>query len=125
MAGLKTSFNTSDAFIITTEHTKQNTSVSAVYALNTKGQPLMPTTPRKFDKVLWNNIECFIFDRRKTGYFALRKIDATKIYVSAKEKKLTLLETSNTLLIEIIKRGTLPPILNDGISTAPAPHGGI
>ena len=45
--GLKTSFNNSDAALTATEHAEQNTSVSAVYVLNMRGQPLMPTTPRK------------------------------------------------------------------------------
>ncbi|HMB46634.1 MAG TPA: RNA-guided endonuclease IscB, partial [Candidatus Methanoperedens sp.] len=35
-----------------TEHAKQNTSVSAVYVLNMRGQPLMPTTPGKAKKLL-------------------------------------------------------------------------
>jgi len=50
--GLKTSFNNSDAALIATEQAKQNTSVSAVYVLNMRGQPLMPTTPRKAKKLL-------------------------------------------------------------------------
>src|SRR3990172_8384160 len=47
VAGLKTSSNNSDAALIATEHAEQNMSVSAVYVLNMRGQPLMPTTPRK------------------------------------------------------------------------------
>lgn len=50
----------------------------------------MPTT----------GIECFIFGRRKTGYFDLRKLDGTKIHASAKAKELVLIETASTLLIE-------------------------
>src|SRR3990172_5286026 len=50
--GSKTSSNNSDAALIATEHAKQNTSVSAVYVLNMRGQPLMPTTPRKAKKLL-------------------------------------------------------------------------
>jgi hypothetical protein len=49
--GLKTSFNNSDAALIAPEHAKQNLSVSAVYVLNMRGQPLMPTTPRKVKKL--------------------------------------------------------------------------
>ena len=49
---LKTSSNNSDAALIATEHAKQNTSVSAVYVLNMRGQPLMPTTPGKAKKLL-------------------------------------------------------------------------
>ena len=50
--GSKTSSNNSDAALIATEHAKQNTSVSAVYVLNMRGQPLMPTTPGKAKKLL-------------------------------------------------------------------------
>src|SRR3989304_4761448 len=49
---LKTSSNNSDAALTATEHAKQNTSVSAVYVLNMRGQPLMPTTPQKAKKLL-------------------------------------------------------------------------
>jgi len=62
---------------------------------------------QRFDKVLWNNIECFVFGRRKTGYFELRTLDGTKVHASAKAKELTLLETANTFLITTLKRGTL------------------
>ncbi len=55
---------------------------------------------QRFDKVLYNGVECFIFGRRKTGYFHLRKLDGTKIHSSAKQTKLTLLESAKTLLIE-------------------------
>ena len=47
VSSLKTFSNNSDAALIATEHAKQNTSVSAVYVLNMRGQPLMPTTPKK------------------------------------------------------------------------------
>ena len=50
--GLKTSSNNSDAAITATEHAEQNMSVSAVYVLNMRGQPLMPTTPGKARKLL-------------------------------------------------------------------------
>ena len=46
---------------------------------------------QRYDKVLWNKIECFVFGRRKTGYFELRKLDGIKIHASAKIKDLTLL----------------------------------
>ena len=51
--------------------------------------------------MLWNGIECFVFGRRQTGYFALRKLDGTKIHNSAKAKDLILLESAKTLLTEI------------------------
>lgn len=55
---------------------------------------------QRFDKVLWKKEECFIFGRRMSGYFDLRKLDGTKIHASAKAKELTLLENTNTLLTE-------------------------
>jgi hypothetical protein len=58
---------------------------------------------QRFDKVLWNGIECFIFGRRTSGYFDLRKLDGIKIHASAKAKELTLLESANTFLTELKK----------------------
>jgi len=78
---------------------------------------------QRFDKVLWNNIECFVFGRRKTGYFELRKLDGTKIHASAKAKELTLIETSKTLLISNLRRSTLPHTLKSVVSATLAPHG--
>jgi len=78
---------------------------------------------QRFDKVLWNNIECFVFGRRKTGYFELRKLDGTKIHASAKAKELVLLETSKTLLISNLRRGTLLHTLKSVVSATLAPHG--
>lgn len=34
-----------------------------------------------------NNIECFVFGRRNTGYFDLRHLDGTKVHASAKAKQ--------------------------------------
>lgn len=53
-----------------------------------------------FDKVLCEGQECFIFGRRTSGYFDLRKLDGTKVRASAIYKKLKLLEKSTTLLCE-------------------------
>jgi N6-L-threonylcarbamoyladenine synthase len=66
---------------------------------------------QRYDKVLWNKTECFVFGRRKTGYFELRTLDGIKIHASAKVKDLKLLETANTFLIFIYGRGTLLPRL--------------
>ena len=55
---------------------------------------------KRYDKVLYNGQECFIFGRRSTGYFDLRKLDGTKIHASANYKKLKLLERATTFLIE-------------------------
>jgi hypothetical protein len=42
---------------------------------------------QRFDKVRWRGIECFVFGRRKTGYFDLRKLDGTKVHSSVKARK--------------------------------------
>jgi len=76
---------------------------------------------QRYDKVLWNKIECFVFGRRKTGYFELRTLKGTKIHASAKVKELTLLETANTFLIATLKRGTLLHTLKSVVSATPAP----
>lgn len=57
-----------------------------------------------FDKVLYDNQECFIFGKRTNGYFDLRLIDGTKIHASASYKKLKLLECKKSFLIEKQKR---------------------
>lgn len=57
-----------------------------------------------FDKVNYEGTECFIFGRRKTGYFDLRKLDGISIHKSASFKKLSLVEKASTLLVEIQNR---------------------
>ena len=57
-----------------------------------------------FDKVVFGDQECFIFGRRKTGYFDLRKLDGTHVHKSASWKKLKVVEKANSLLAEIQKR---------------------
>ena len=55
---------------------------------------------RLFDKVKYKNEECFIFGRRSSGSFDLRKLDGTKISAGVTYKKLKLLETRKTILTE-------------------------
>jgi len=55
---------------------------------------------QRFDKVLYNGIECFIFGRRKTGYFNLRTLNGITIHAGINAKKIKLLETAKTFLIE-------------------------
>jgi len=55
---------------------------------------------RLFDKVKYKGIECFIFGRRSTGYFDIRKLDGTVIHRSAKSKDLILVSKAKTLLWE-------------------------
>ena len=62
---------------------------------------------RLFDKVGYGDLECFIFGRRSSGYFDIRKLDGTKVHASISCKKLKLLETTKHILTE--RRPTIPP----------------
>ena len=55
---------------------------------------------RLFDKVLYEGQECFIFGRRSSGYFDLRKLNGTKINASASYKKIQLLQIRKFYLFE-------------------------
>jgi N6-L-threonylcarbamoyladenine synthase len=55
---------------------------------------------RLFDKVKYKGEECFIFGRRSSGYFDLRKLDGTVIHRSANCKDLKLISKEKTLLWE-------------------------
>ena len=54
---------------------------------------------RLFDKVLYNNQECFIWGRRTSGSMLLRLLDGTLIKDGVSYKKLKLLERSSNYLI--------------------------
>ena len=62
---------------------------------------------RLFDKIEFEGQICFIFGRRSNGYFDIRKLNGEVISRSASWKKLKLLETRKSLLME---RRALPPI---------------
>jgi hypothetical protein len=62
-----------------------------------------------FDKVKYDNQECFIFGRRSSGYFDIRTLDGTKLSAGVSYKKLQLLEKRKTYLIER-RRHFLPPL---------------
>lgn len=55
---------------------------------------------RLFDKVLYQNKECFIFGRRATGRMDIRLLDGTHINASVGYKNLKLLEPRKNILIE-------------------------
>lgn len=55
---------------------------------------------RLFDKVEYSGQECFIFGRRSSGYFDIRRLDGTKVYAGISYKKLRFLETRHTTLTE-------------------------
>lgn len=55
---------------------------------------------RLFDKVEYDGQVGFIFGRRRSGYFDIRKLNGEVIHRSASWKKLKLLETRKTILTE-------------------------
>lgn len=55
---------------------------------------------RLFDKVRYTNQDGFIFGRRSSGYFDLRRLDGTVIHRSASWKDLHLLRVRSSTLIE-------------------------
>ena len=54
---------------------------------------------RLFDKVLYNNKECFIWARRTSGSMLLRLLDGTLIKDGAGYRSIKLLERSSNYLI--------------------------
>ena len=58
-----------------------------------------------FDKVKYNNIDCFIFGRRSSGSFDIRKLNGEVISHGISYKKLKLVEYKKSLLIEREVRG--------------------
>ena len=72
--------------------------------------PYTVKTFRLFDKVKYQNQECFIFGRRSSGYFDIRMLDGTKVNNSVSYKKLELLEARKNYLKEERSRQFLPPI---------------
>lgn len=70
-----------------------------------------------FDKVKTNGEEGFIFARRTSGSFNIRKLDGTKISAGISYKKLVLLQRAKTMLIE--RRSAISsPCLKAGVSMA-------
>ena len=65
---------------------------------------------RLFDKVACQGEEGFIFGRRSSGFFDVRKLDGTRISAGISYKKLHLLEKRRTYLTEIRKEEVLPPL---------------
>lgn len=62
---------------------------------------------RRFDKVLYNGVECFIFGKRSSGYFQLKTFDGTVISQGVSSKMLKLLEPIKGWLIDW--RVAIPP----------------
>ena len=68
---------------------------------------------RRFDKVLFGKVKCFIYGLRSSGYFDLRGIDGNKIGASVNHKKLRLLEHARGKITEV-KNVLIPPTTKVG-----------
>ena len=55
---------------------------------------------RLYDRVLYNNQECFIWGRRTSGSFVLKTLDGKTISAGVTYKKIKLLERSKNIVIE-------------------------
>ena len=63
---------------------------------------------RLWDKVRYNNEECFVTGRRSTGYFVLKKFDGATVHAGISCKKLTFVETAKHYITE---RKAVPPVV--------------
>ena len=75
--------------------------------------PYMVKGFRLFDKVKYNGIECFVYGRRVSGSFYIRKIDGTKVHTGISFKKLKFLEVRKNFLITKEGIGAIPPTSKD------------
>ena len=66
-------------------------------------------------EVEYQGESCFIFGRRNSGYFDIRKLDGTKVHASASYKKLKLLSETTSLLCER-RQAASSPQLKQGVS---------
>lgn len=60
-----------------------------------------------YDKVRYDGQTCFVFGRRKSGYFDLRTLCGKNIHKCASYKKITLLEKATSLLVEMRKESII------------------
>ena len=56
---------------------------------------------RLFDKVLYQGQDGFIFGRRSSGYFDIRRLDGTRIIASARSDRLRLVNRKTTYLTKV------------------------
>ena len=80
--------------------------------------PYMVKGFRLFDKVKYNGIECFVYGRRVSGSFYIRKIDGTKVHTGISFKKLKFLEVRKNFLITKEGIGAIPPTPKDVVILA-------
>ena len=66
--------------------------------------PFLVKDFRLFDKIKYNGQEGFIFGRRSTGYFDVRKLNGEVIHRSASYKKIKLLEKRKNYIVERLKK---------------------
>ena len=64
---------------------------------------------RLFDKVRYGSREAFIFGRRSSGYFDIRRLAGEKVSPAVSHKYLRLLERRKTFLTQLIKEDAIPP----------------
>jgi RRXRR protein/HNH endonuclease len=64
---------------------------------------------RLFDCVRYQDTCCFVFGRRRSGYFDLRRLDGTRLHTSASYKKLALIQRASACLVE--RRAAFPPVV--------------
>ena len=64
---------------------------------------------RLFDKIRFGSREAFIFARRSSGYFDIRRLTGEKVSPAVSHKHLLLLERRKTFLTQLIKDGAIPP----------------
>ena len=70
-----------------------------------------------WDTVRYEGTLCYIHGRRSSGYFDIRKLDGTKVHPAVHYRKLTLVERTNTRLMERRKPIPLQPA-EAGVSSA-------
>ena len=64
---------------------------------------------RLFDKIRFGSREAFIFARRSSGYFDIRRLTGEKVSAAVSYRKLALLEKRKTFLTQLIKEDAIPP----------------
>ena len=64
---------------------------------------------RLLDKVLYDGLECFIFGRRSSGSFDIRKFDGTRVNAGISYKKLKFKSISNSFIVSRFKRKLCVP----------------
>ena len=62
-----------------------------------------------FDIVKYGETTCYIHGRRRSGYFDIRKPDGTKVHAGIHYRNISLVERTNTKLIDRRKPVPLPP----------------